>query len=158
MRDLTQRNMQSNYEKLRGRINEILPDRLELKFGCFIRRFHNAQPDMLLKIAVGTSEHSVYLASGRDGMPLELHGLSTQDIEAFEILGQHITVADVLMALTLHKPLILWTVRPYYPASVQLEFSGKLVATFNLALPLSHPDNDEACGKVLDLITKQDSV
>lgn len=101
----------SNYEALREKLNEILPDRLELKFGCFVRRFHNTQPDMLLKIAAGTSEHSVYLASGHDGMPLELHGLSTQDIEAFEILGQRITVADVLRALYITDPLGRWVLQ-----------------------------------------------
>lgn len=69
-----------------------------------------------------------------------------------KVLGKPLQIGDVLRALDLNST----------DESTRVSVSANFMrigimedfALINLALPLSHPDNDKACGKVLAILNK----
>ena len=85
--------MQSKYEQLRAVINQLLPERLELGFGCEVLFPH----DRILTCLFGVN--CFYRFIGHTGQEF----IKTKEVIEFDngisILGQTLTIADVLRAI-----------------------------------------------------------
>lgn len=156
--------METNYEQLRTRINELLPDRLELGIGTEISLPDSTPLRILLWDAVsevaGNTPVLVHYAetcsriesgsiSKQDGVAIKLEGW--QDILPVIVLGEPLTIEDVLRALHKTRPVgNEWTVSDN--GYLRMEENYEQHADFDLTKPLSAPENEEACGAVLELL------
>lgn len=128
------------YEKLRARINELLPDRMTLGFGCEIDTGNNI---ITLYADDGKGRLSFFDREG-DTMHGSLANLIGNHTE---ILGTPLTLADVLRAIDKVYPHTThWTVK-----------NDTLIHELSsLALPLAIPVSqwsEETLTKILDLIS-----
>jgi hypothetical protein len=84
-------------DQVRAAIIKAVPEIVELKFGCQIKRFENTV-DTVVKIeSFADGKHVAHLVKA-DGDPLS-YGPRTIDIENWKILGRPIRLADVLVAI-----------------------------------------------------------
>lgn len=152
--------MNNNYEQLRSWFNKRFPERLKLGFGVEVvwQYTHVAGRSSWERAKRGIF---VNHGNGKLGNPLPSNVLlygnsSTKSLreEECKILGKPLTIADVMNALRdindgnflLGTDGTLWT-----------NTTGGLVDTGICFDPptLSHPDNDEACGKLLAVLTNK---
>lgn len=135
-----------SYDLLRTRCNELLPERLELKFGCELEdrekhkifRFLNSGNENTEDAWMTLLAHDGYITSG-EGCP------------DFEILGPELTITDVLRVLG-EKYAVDgsgFLLERQYGTSAY-DCAGH--PSFNLALPLSADENAAACEAVLALL------
>lgn len=145
--------MENNYEALRIRINELLPDRKKLEFGC--EAIFKPDGEVVTYTHFNPHDgHDWALVKAPEGM-IYIAPVRKQDLE---ILGKPLTIEDVLRALRVVKPsyaTLAW-LEPTGFLKVKDKYEDELwrgVETFDLTKPLSAPENDAACGAVLKLLT-----
>lgn len=129
---------------------------MELNFGCEIRLCWDDRCSDPLPLIRHWKKHSTQWYEYFLGGAPSSHGFDEKYVsQHVEILGATLTITDVLRMLTVSTPIILWSARPHYPNSMQIEVEGKLIAVFNLSLPLSAPENEAACEAVLKLLDSE---
>ena len=152
--------MKNNYEKLRSRINELLPDRLKLEFGCEVMvqaQGGSSVRDYEIKVVVVDAwmHEGVGIAARLDPMQVIriTNGANYSDTQIRRSLGKPLTIEDVLRALK-GEYLISNTGWLH-----EIEGSGPIARMhhtpirFDLTKPLSAPENESACAAVLKLLT-----
>lgn len=142
------------YDLLRDKCNELLPERLELKFGCEIRIHHDddSQSGPLPLIRTWKKYSTVWFEYFLSDAPSSF-GFDEKYIgQRVEILGPELTITDVLRALHRAYPL-----NDYYVTTngTLYKQSSKMLAGFFLSAPLFHPSNAPACEAVLKLLDSE---
>lgn len=138
----------TNYEKLRDRLNILLPDRLELKFGCEIFREGSAKREFI----AGKFNNKIAIVKYDEfgaWMPFEvpLPPLS----QSFTILGPPVSITDVLQGLGDKYSIDgsgMVLERQFGTSSYDCAGLPMVI----LSLPLDHKDNDAACGALVELL------
>lgn len=144
------------YDLLRTRINELLPERLELKLGCDVCF------DGMTGIFVGWSSANSMMIYHEPSKKV----LSRQLIKQFQLrkLGKQLQLTKLGVPLTITDVLRVLTATRAKATSFYIEDDGNLwqctaplvdnlLCTFNLSLPLSAPENEAACEAVLAMLT-----
>lgn len=145
----------TNYELLRAERNRLFPEALKLEFGCEVRIDYNPVFNMVIRNTICiVTDADTRLRNGNLMLVTFDHAHLTfpaKDIK--KILGKPLTIENVLMMVYRHR--VAYGI-PFAVYSTGYCTLGEEAYTyFNLDHPLTHPDNDEACGKVLDLISKK---
>lgn len=137
--------METKYEQLRTRINELLPDRLRLEFGCEVET-DKGERATLISYA-GEQDWSTYRDA--DGLIASDEHIGRPKV----ILGTPLTIEDVLRALHIERS-EHWAIEDSGTLVTQtsVEVEGAIDKRFDLTKPLSAPENEEACGAVLKLL------
>jgi len=89
-------------EKLKARIHELVPETMELSFGCEVSRYAGEAVDTVCSITSGTDgngKHAVRLIRFSEFGAHYDFIASTEEIEHWKILGHPITLSDVLSAM-----------------------------------------------------------
>ncbi len=139
----------NNYEKLRKRINTLIPSRLELKSGCEVER------DKKIYKVLQTESYTKYSKTDQD--KVEVCGASWGLLpkKEIKILGQPLTIADVLVSLG--ETNRDWAISEVGDLMFQEENSSHweyMCCHININLPLSAPENSEVCRNIYKLIKK----
>lgn len=145
----------TNYELLRKRINELIPERLELKFGTELSGFSEAlgrtfylgegiEKDGSKWIAVYPERWEQFC----DRPKYSVCAHTGTNLTEYTILGQEVSIADVLR--TLKKNGFLGGIECTGDIFTS---DGKTICKINLSVPLSDPLNDEACGEIYKLLS-----
>lgn len=156
------------YDLLRARINELLPERLELKFGCEIDVLGQWCDRMTVlyecskcrrhKTTAGCEKYEgdcdyddavCALQDQYLDCPLEWV-VKTSDIET--ILGPELTITDVLRALNTPGNYVRLEPDGWLRNIIGV---GIIKMPFNLTAPLSDPSNAPACEAVLKLLDSE---
>jgi len=139
----------SNYEQLRSEINKRFPERLKLEFGCEVQFYGVGNYGMILH---GLSENSFICFD--DSIKRTREEMHKDYFKT--IFGKPLELPDVLRVLPYEYAIshdgTLWKNQE------DDVFGGDSlteITEFNLAVPLSHPDNSEACEKLLALLTNK---
>lgn len=147
--------MTTNYEKLRERVYEVLyPEGIPLEEGCRIKDFLKGEA-VIVGVEHYDSESDCYYQF-YDKIPKPEIFLSPRG--NWDIIGKPLEIGDVLRAIG----------KVHNEKKVGIDAGGYLVKRLtyeerhkkdmeiyiDLSLPLSHPNNESACGAVYQLIKK----
>lgn len=137
------------YEQLRTRINELLPDRRKLEFGCEVKNEVG-----ILERVLWSDENTF---KGYTKVKLDGTAVPIMAAELQAILGKPLTIEDVLRAL--NKVTSRYAITAKGALMVHNDGTGRWYydldaqCIFDLSKPLSARENEEACGAVLKLLT-----
>lgn len=142
------------YDLLRARINELLPGRLELKFGCEVKArdafgsgFHATKDPSGIFTAIMPDNTGAWLfPDGRGGFCRE-----KKDVlwKWHTVLGAPLTITDVLRALNTPGNYVRLEPDGWLRNIIGV---GIIKMPFNLTAPLSDSSNAAACEAVLALL------
>jgi hypothetical protein len=148
------------YEQHRTRCNELLPDRIELKYGCEFRikdedRIVTCLNAMVMERAIGNEISRFASVVFMDDKGTAEGGFDRNEVQ---IVGKPLTIEDVLRTIL---AIGSWAIM--CPDGRLLLDRGKrsshsvpiheMNAQFDLTKPLTAPENDAACAAVLKLLT-----
>lgn len=158
--------MNDSYNALRTRINELLPDRLKLEFGCEVRLHleawgepHDAEYSSA-HTDIGVVSRSQYLQCAQvfcDVLVEDLRGeldIETYEGMSTEILGKPLAIEDVLRALDPYGKYVIQAngvLGAWSGATYDTEV-WNVVTNIKLRYSLSAPENEAACAAVLKLL------
>lgn len=140
---------EKEYQKLKEIIQKAVPGIMDLKFGCEVE--YEKQPMRAIYNGIVTHSPDEFNA-------MVLHNGLVPDFivvkkDIRKIFGRPITFADILLALNYYH--IQFSLRNYFPNSVQFEGGGKLLCIWNLTKNLDG-QKDQAKQFFINLINNYD--
>ena len=164
--------MTNSYDQLRSLRNQMLPERMALVFGCEVIVNQDKCIDYPCdRATVFESDRERYL---QVSFGYDIGNTNIYRTDVSQILGQPLDITDILRMLNLQDPRYenitvkgdtLTITMPdggqetfnvdvgdgRYDSGVNYTFIGMKI---NLALPLSAPENEDACRAIYELLTK----
>lgn len=143
----------SNYEQLRSWINKRFPERLKLEFGVEV--IFNPRTQHCTFTCLGKSED--YFTYWKDKGDEERCNFVVSERDGWvpdEILGKPLGLQDILRAI--HSTGVFTEMFISSDGFLVIDLNIDTHVMLNLAIPLSHPDNNVAFGKLLALLTNNE--
>jgi len=126
-------------QELKNKINEAVPEILELKFGCRIKSYCYPDTDIVIDDAIEIDS----LVGGK---------YATHERDNIEILGRPITLEDVLVAIEKQHEVILTVVKNDNGTHITNEFA-EVLRSWKWGKPLSQQPK-ETIGFLYNLLCK----
>lgn len=152
-------------QQLRTRINEILPDRVKLEFGCEVVVDCGEYQQMTVVAKIGVcpkhktrrgcenadcmeAESGVWVAGGGDGTKIydEPYSREVAEDKIKEILGKPLSYGDILR--------VIWALSEGSSLFNSVDTALRPVAEFDLSKDPEAPENSDACAQLLTLLEK----